>query len=195
MRRLEAPAGVQVWELELDTLPFVDCLTDDERARAARFRFERDRQRYRVCRSALRQLVGEALGQAPAQVRFTYGPQGKPTCDALAFNVSHSAELALIALGADGVDLEKVRHDIDPDALGRSVFTADERTAIVSVEDFFVAWTAKEALIKAEGSGFSSPLLQRTVWPELDPSLQEHFTLTRLSPKSGFMAALAQKRT
>lgn len=190
MIRLNAPEGIAVWQLELDSAIPLDCLSLDEEDRASRFRFARDRHRYRACRSALRLVLGEALGVAPEAVAFTYGPYGKPEC-ALTFNVSHSAGLALIALGADGVDIEKIRQDIEPKTLGRSVFTATELAAITTTEDFFAAWTAKEALIKAEGGGFSSPLLKRTAWPTLEPELAAHYDVVRLTPEPGFAAALA----
>ncbi len=190
MIRLNAPEGIAVWQLELDSAIPLDCLSPDEEDRAARFRFARDRHRYRACRSALRLALGEALRIAPEAVVFTYGPYGKPEC-ALIFNVSHSAGLALIALGADGVDIEKIRQDIEPKTLGRSVFTATELAAITTTEDFFDAWTAKEALIKAEGGGFSSPLLKRTVWPTLEPELAAHYDVVRLTPEPGFAGALA----
>lgn len=195
MTQVSAPEGVVVWLLELDTTAPFGYLSPDEQARAARFRFERDRRRYQVCRSALRVVLGERLQVPPEELEFTYGPQGKPECAGATFNVSHSNGLALIALGADGVDIEEIRHDIEPQNLGRSVFTPTELSHIHSVEDFFLAWTAKEALIKAEGGGFSSPLLQRTVWPALEPALAERFTLVRLDVPPGFAAALALQNT
>ena len=193
MIRVNAPEGIALWQLELDGAIPLPCLSPDEQERANRFRFARDRHRYVACRSALRILLADALGVAPEAVAFTYGPQGKPACT-IPFNVSHSDGLALLALGADGVDIERIRPGIDPEALGRSVFTATERAAIKTVEDFFFAWTAKEALIKAEGGGFSSPLLQRTVWPTLEPDLAERFQIARITTESGFAAALAIRK-
>jgi 4'-phosphopantetheinyl transferase len=194
MTRLEAPEGVLVWQLELDKPPPSSCLSPDEQARAERFRFARDRQRYTACRSALRLLLGEALGITPEALVFTYGPQGKPQCSEIAFNVSHSNNLALIALGAEGVDIEKLRTDFDPHELGRRVFTESELAALQTHTDFFAIWTRKEALIKAEGGGFSSPLLKRTVWPEPEPWVAEHYELVDLAPTPGFSAALARAK-
>ena len=195
MTPISAPDGVVVWLLELDTTAPFGYLSPEEQARAARFRFERDRRRYQVCRSALRVVLGEALKISPEALELTYGPQGKPACSGARFNLSHSNGLALIAIGADGVDIEELRHDIEPQSLGQSVFTPAELACITSVEDFFLAWTAKEALIKAEGGGFSSPLLKRTVWPELEPALAERYTLVRLDVPPGFAAALALQNT
>ncbi|WP_309711537.1 4'-phosphopantetheinyl transferase superfamily protein [Armatimonas sp.] len=194
MTQLEAPEGVTVWQVSLDTPPVSSYLSLDEQARAARFRFARDRQRYIACRSALRLLLGEALGIAPEAVALTYGPQGKPECTEFAFNVSHSDSLALIALGAEGVDIEKVRTDFDPHELGRRVFTASEFNQLRTHDDFFAIWTRKEAVIKAEGGGFSSPLLSRTVWPEPELWIAERYELVPLHPAPGYVAALARAK-
>src|SRR5579859_3145658 len=45
-----------------------DVLSPDERARAARFRFERDRRRYTVGRGLLRRLLAGYVGIAPEDV-------------------------------------------------------------------------------------------------------------------------------
>jgi 4'-phosphopantetheinyl transferase len=192
MTTLEAPEGVVVWQLELDRPTPSPCLSPDEQARAERFRFAQDRQRYTACRSALRLLLGEELGIAPEGVVFTYGPQGKPQCSDIAFNVSHSNNLAVIALGAEGVDIEKLRTDFDPHELGRRVFTDSELRQLRTHDDFFAIWTRKEAVIKAEGGGFSSPLLKRTVWPEPEPWIAERYELVPLHPAPGYVAALAR---
>lgn len=174
-------------------------LCGEEKARAARFRFAQHRDRYIVCRAMLRQLLAEALGMPPEAVPIRYGPQGKPE-SLLAFNVSHSGSQAVIALGGTlplGVDIEAVRHDVDPLLLGRTVFTEQEQAALAALPTeeqaaaFFVAWTRKEALIKAEGGGFSSPLLARTVWPHPEPWIAERYQLDSIAAGEGYVAALA----
>ena len=194
MIQLETPEGLAVWQVSLDVPPASVYLSPDEQARAERFRFARDRQRYIACRSALRLLLSEALGSAPEALVFTYGPQGKPQCSELAFNVSHSSSLALIALGAEGVDIEKLRTDFDPHELGRRVFTESELGLLRTHDDFFAIWTRKEAVIKAEGGGFSSPLLSRTVWPEPEPWIAERYELVPLHPALGYVATLAKTK-
>ncbi len=194
MTKLEALEGVTVWKVSLDTALASVCLSLDEQARAERFRFERDRQHYIACRSALRVLLGEALGIAPESVVFTYGPQGKPQCSELAFNVSHSDNLALIALGAEGVDIEKLRTDFNPHELARRIFTESECGQLRTHTDFFAIWTRKEAVIKAEGGGFSSPLLKRTVWPEPEPWIAERYEIVPLYPAPGYVATLVRAK-
>src|SRR5687767_15881523 len=109
----------QIWCVRLDVPPQTSAglyatLTDDERNRSARFRFERDRQRFIVARGVLRDLLGRYLATPPGHVRFVYNAFGKPDLSPefgsrLTFNLSHSAGLALIAIAADssvGIDLE-----------------------------------------------------------------------------------------
>ena len=113
---------VHVWCASLDVPPETAArldatLTCDERNRSARFRFERDRQRFIVARGVLRDLLGRYLATPPGHLRFGYNPFGKPDLSPefgsrLTFNLSHSAGLALIAIAAGssvGVDLEHIR--------------------------------------------------------------------------------------
>jgi 4'-phosphopantetheinyl transferase len=144
-------------------------LSQEERARAARFRFERDRARFVATRAALRQLLAAHLGQAPAALTFAAGPQGKPRLAGLAgerlrFNVSHSGDVALLALALDGevgADVEQHRPETDVDALAPTVFTARELSAYRDLDArvrraaFFGLWAGKEAVLKALGSGLS----------------------------------------
>ena len=83
---------------------FRATLSVDERARADRFHFDRDRRRYIVARGVLRAIIDRYLDLKPEHVTFDYGPQGKPRLSPasdqipLHFNVAHSHELALYAI-------------------------------------------------------------------------------------------------
>ncbi|HEY2841713.1 MAG TPA: 4'-phosphopantetheinyl transferase superfamily protein [Pirellulales bacterium] len=146
-------------------------LSDDERARAARFKFNKHRYRYVAARAALRRLLGRYAAVDPADLCFDYGLQGKPRIEqptaarAISFNMSHSRDLALLAftLGPRlGVDIEAVRNM--PNALGiaRRFFTVEEAELLAAAEEvsdcFFRFWTRKEAVIKAVGTGLATPL-------------------------------------
>ena len=200
MIRLDLPGDVCVWQVELDQAEAsLTLLSSEEKARAARFRFDHDRHRYIACRGTLRCLLGEALHLAPAAVPFTYGPQGKPESQ-VPFSVSHSGPLALIALGGTlplGVDIEALRTNLDPLLVGRTACSQAELATLAALpeqerlEAFFAVWTHKEAVIKAEGGGLSSPLLLRTVWPTPEPWIAERYALQALSVAAGYAAALA----
>jgi 4'-phosphopantetheinyl transferase len=144
-------------------------LADDERERAARFRFERDRSRYIAGRGMLRELLGRYLGCTPGALEFSYSEFGKPELpdSELRFNLAHSGDLALFAFGlhdALGVDVEAERPLRDAPGIARRFFSERERAALASLPEdqqtaaFFRCWTRKEAFIKAVGEGLSYPL-------------------------------------
>jgi 4'-phosphopantetheinyl transferase len=169
-------ADVHVWRAALDLPPdrvaaLGASLAPDERDRAARFHFERDRRRYTVGRGVLRALLGEYLGVAPARLTFAYGAQGKPALatdgDGIRFNVSHTGATALYAVTRDreiGVDVEGLRPDFATDEIAERFFSMAERQALRALSPaercraFFSCWTRKEAYIKARGEGLSLPL-------------------------------------
>lgn len=165
---------VDVFWTDLDVatraLPHWQALLDShETARAARFRFERDRNRYIASHGILRALLGRYLDRAPAALRFDIGSHGKPALgnSDLRFNLSHSHHLALFAISRDltvGCDIEF--HDArflaesipehffsPPEVAEFRALPASDRLAA-----FFAGWTRKEAYIKARGLGLSLPL-------------------------------------
>jgi len=166
---LELPPGtVHLWHLNLDPDPArVDQL-------ARRFRFDKHRRQYVVGRGALRTLLGAYTGLRPEQVRFTYGPRGKPFLDpaqdlspSLQFNLSNSDERALVGLvrGIEiGVDIEFMKPMPDLEQIAERFFSESERVvlrelpAAVKPEAFFNCWTRKEAYLKAVGEGLAAPL-------------------------------------
>src|SRR5260221_5696993 len=117
---------IHVWAAFIDQpAPFVSrmlqMLSSDERARAERFHFPRDRHRYIIARGILRTILGRYLNVDPADVLMGYLPSGKPVLapewsgDQLLFNLSHSHELALCAVGRGwrlGIDVEYVRAEL-----------------------------------------------------------------------------------
>lgn len=166
---------VHVWRAALDqpaacVQRLSTTLSADERARAARFYFERDRRRFIVGRGSLRTILGRYLGLQPEQLRFCYSAHGKPYLDlALRFNLAHSHGLALYAITSGrevGVDVEYVHPITGLDRLVERFFSARERTALRALpasqkqEAFFNCWTRKEAYVKAIGDGLACPLDQ-----------------------------------
>ncbi|MBL9027776.1 MAG: 4'-phosphopantetheinyl transferase superfamily protein [Myxococcales bacterium] len=149
-----------------DALSWSGSLTAEEEARAGRFRFEVDRDRFRAGRGALRHWVGGALGIAPAAVVFLEGTHGKPFVEGapVFFNLSHSGDWIVLAL-ADaevGVDVELAREDVDVLEIAKVVFTSRELEELDALEPggeqrraFYRLWARKEAVLKAWGTGFS----------------------------------------
>src|SRR5215469_8760066 len=75
--------AVHVWRISLDIGDALcsrlrDILADDERQRADRFHFEKDRRHFTAGRGALRAILAGYLGRRPEEIRFTYTNYGKP---------------------------------------------------------------------------------------------------------------------
>src|SRR5438034_6065717 len=130
---------VHSWALALDLPPEASArldatLSHDERNRSARLRFARDRRRFVAARGVLRDLLARYLGARPGQIRFAYNAFGKPELSPefggrLRFNLSHSADLALIAITTDagiGVDLEYIPPQPHHGEIARRLFSAAE---------------------------------------------------------------------
>jgi 4'-phosphopantetheinyl transferase len=175
------PDTVQVWAFVLDGPPdFIErcrsLLSPEERQRADRFVFERDRIRHTVAHALLRHLLSRYClsdfpSLSPQSLRFSTTQPGKPALQfptvPLQFNLTHSEDRALLAVSAGfalGVDLEKVRSNIEALSISRHYFFGSERDDIekapeeTRAETFFRYWVAKEAVLKAQGIGLGFPL-------------------------------------
>jgi 4'-phosphopantetheinyl transferase len=181
---IEWPLGlpedeVQVWRVDLEAIRsdesrWQEVLSSDESARAARFHFPADRQRYTAARALLRTILAGYLGTDPKSVSFAYSPREKPSlgpahAGSVTFNISHSGGIALLAFARKreiGIDVERVRSDFDVEAIARRFFSAHEQDQLAALpkeekfDSFFRCWTRKEAYIKATGDGLSLPLHQ-----------------------------------
>lgn len=210
--------AVQVWRIALDdwsplTPARLAWLDSAESARAARFHGQAHTQRWRIAHVALREILADHTNQRPEDVRFIVGSWGKPMLagvDSLAFNLSHAADVALVAVGGTarlGVDVEYVTDAPDLDDIAATHFADEERAAIAELPDservhaFYRCWTRKESVVKALGAGIGYDLqsfavsvnghaasLLRTTAPMVGP---EHWTLVNLDLGSPYVGALA----
>jgi 4'-phosphopantetheinyl transferase len=189
-------------------------LSADERARADRFRFERDRSRYTVGRGLLRALLGRYLGRRPEDVEVSYGAYGKPHLAGPGpwFNLAHSGTVALYCVtsaGEIGVDVERDDANFARERIAERFFSPTEVAILRALPEalqpraFLTCWTRKEAFIKARGDGLSLPLdsfdvslapgvpaaIERTAWSIDEPG---SWRLEDLSDhEAGYVAALA----
>ena len=208
---------VHVWRISLDQPDdrldrFRRTLDPDELNRASRFHFEKHRQHFIVARGFLRSVVARYLETQPEALRFSYGAYGKPELASehvLRFNLSHSHEVALLAVALDaevGVDVEHVRADFASEEIARRFFSRAEVEVFNAlpkeeqVAAFFRCWTRKEAYIKAIGKGLSQALdaFDVTLAPGAAPALlraedddASRWLLTDLNAGDGYAAALA----
>ena len=213
---------VHVWCASLD-LPssdvenFENTLTVDERERAERFYFQKDRRRFIVGRGVLRAILSCYLNREPSELRFFYTVHGKPELatqsdgNAIRFNVSHSHEVALYAVtrGREiGIDVECIRPISEADQIAERLFSTREHAvfralpAHESIGAFFTCWTRKEAYLKALGDGLARPLDEfdvllapgkpaRLLYVQGDEEEVSRWSLRELTPAPGYAAALA----
>ena len=164
---------IHVWRADLRVSATIfstlkETLSSDEVARARRFRFRRDHDRFITARGISRTLLGIYLNIEPDCIRFGYGRRGKPFVEGssadkrISFNISHSGDLALFGFSRDreiGVDVERIRDDISDEEISERFFSAGECAVLRSkpphlrTQEFFRFWTCKEAFIKAIGEG------------------------------------------
>lgn len=208
---------VDLWVWPLDGSPaeigrLAPLLSADEKARAARFVIDRDRRRFIVARGTLRELLAPLLGVAPAAIVFAYSMHGKPSvpsATSLHFNLSHSENLAALAVSQQreiGVDIERVRSLKDDIAArffsAREVATLRATPADGRLNAFYRCWTRKEAIVKAIGEGLSHALDSFDVTISADaPAAVERFAgeddaprvwrLADFDPAPGYMGAVA----
>ena len=131
-------------------------------------------------RAALRQVLALTLGIAPAEVALRRGVRGRPElADGNAridFNVSHTRNVALMAIARDvtpatrvGVDIEHAEREVGVDMLEKKFLAPRERERIAGLSAdlrrrrFLRCWTAKEAMSKATGDGIIAPFGQLEV--------------------------------
>jgi 4'-phosphopantetheinyl transferase len=168
---------VDIWTANLDLSSYEMCrledtLSPDERERAAKFHFARDRQRFIAARGILRDILARYLGRSPSALLFSYGPFGKPAladdcASDLRFNLSHSGSVALYAVACNreiGVDVERIDSSFIEDGIEERFFSRNEVAKLRSLHAserlraFFDCWTRKEAYVKARGGGLQISL-------------------------------------
>lgn len=179
--RQDLAEEVHLWKASLDVEPFElstfeKTLSDDERARAARFCLQKHKGYFVAARGILRTILSCYLKEDPDQLQFKYGRYGKPALNQtgspgadICFNLSHSAGLLLVVVSAGrelGIDLEQIQPALVSEEMVKEVFPEHEQAmfyalnAALQPKMFFEQWVRKEAYLKARGIGLSVPLNQ-----------------------------------
>lgn len=209
---LDAPVilarpDVTVWRVELDLDGAIaggleSSLTPDERARAGRYRGERDRRRFVVARAHLRAILAGVLDVRPGDVVLAVDALGKPrlagaAAPGLDFSVSHSGGRALVAVARHrrvGVDLERIEEAADWEPIAARFFSAREVAALRALGEaerrgeFYRLWTRKEAWLKARGDGLGAGEALLRAEPGADGG---SWSILTLDAGPGYAAALA----
>lgn len=209
--------AVDIWRIDLadaviGLLP--NSLSDEENTRSKHLRSEKNRIRWIYSRLALRTIVATLVGRGPVEIRFEYGPFGKPRLSVeagqrpLHFSLTRSGDLCLIATCSDhpvGIDVEQMNSKGGEDWIADQVFTPREKAMLQSLtasqksRAFLDLWTRKEACAKAIGMGLQASLRDLDV-SGVDAKLPANFPaemkgsagwrLIPLSPAAGYVATL-----
>jgi len=213
---LDAPApGIALWWCRLsiaepERIP-LGWLSLAEQARMARLGTEALRFRYAIGRASLRWILARELGMAPAAVPIVRGARGRPwvqTDGDVDFNVSHTADVALIAVARGiriGVDIEREDRVVNAPGIARKFLTTRERASLDATRAdwsrrrILRLWTCKESMSKATGDALSAPFARMDV--ELVPVLRladgpapyrpDDFTLLAAHVPSGYFGTVA----
>lgn len=199
---------------------FWQILSNEERERASRFYFAKDREQSVCARAILRLILAPLLNLDASKITFNTTKYGKLylphdiNTQSIQFNLSHSHEIIVYALTLHtliGVDVEYPKHNIDYDGIAKRFFSSNECKQLKALLEnekqmaFYNAWTRKEAYIKAIGEGLSHPLdtFDVTLLPHeparltrlaKQPELLAEWTLDKFTPFHGYYGAYALRQ-
>lgn len=168
-----APGEITVWkfvpsELFKYAAQFEELLSTHEKQRLERFADAAARREFLVCRGVLHWLLAVLSGEELSKTQVREDSLGKPYLEAeahnhpLEFNIAHTEGLCLIACARElalGVDVERVKPLPELNAMAQKYLASREKAqwdrapASQKTELFYRFWSAKEALLKAFGSG------------------------------------------
>ncbi|WP_051966680.1 4'-phosphopantetheinyl transferase family protein [Kitasatospora mediocidica] len=212
-----APDVTHIWWARPADLPqsLLDRLSAAERAKADALRHEPERRRSVTAALLLRAAVGQLTGTPPADLPIVRrcdecgGPHGRPrlTGSALELTVTHSGDRVGvgIATGVEiGLDVEPLESARITEGMADIACTPNEarwlatHTGDAYAGAFLRLWTAKEAVLKAFGTGLLKPLTEVDLQPPTDGG---PFTgpvrsgveawLYPVDPGSGYVGSLA----
>jgi 4'-phosphopantetheinyl transferase len=160
-----------------------------------------------LAHGGLRAVLGRYLGVGPDAVELDRSEAGKPFVrkerqdqSAITFNMSHAHGRALIAVtkGREvGVDLERIRSDIQVVKLSKRYFAPSEQATIMQLAQeqraprFFRYWVAKEAVLKAQGIGLRALSQCEIILGAAGSPLLSNWRVRLLSCDEGWEAAIA----
>ncbi len=179
-RKMAGPGenDVEVWlggvpDGEAELSACLQILNEPERLRVERFQVPKARNEFVFGRAMMRLILGSVLKTDPAEISIDYDKRGKPRLGGgfsendLSFNLAHSHSLVAMALTrgrAVGIDIEWMQREVDWSLIAGRIFSADELGELRSLPEsqqslaFFMAWTRKEAYLKATGEGLSDEI-------------------------------------
>jgi 4'-phosphopantetheinyl transferase len=174
--------AIHVWMTQYpsksDPAEYVDTISDREKGIAASCSNPEARARYIFTRATIRLILGRYAGVEPANLELATSAAGKPFLKGdpseIRFNLSHSGRHLVVAIARHepiGIDIESPRPGIGN---WLSAFASrDEVSLLATFPEHAIAdaatrlWVAKEALLKARGSGLGYEPTRITIAPQL----------------------------
>ncbi len=158
--------GLHLWLIDLSAATRIDAkkLSADENMRARRLISKKLRRRNLAASTAMREILAGYLDTAPRLIEFSIGIHGKPALrgpdNKLAFNLTHSEDLALFAISWNcpvGVDTEVIRGRKHLLRIAQRMFGDEVYQSLLEMGDeqrthtFLEHWTCFEAKVKTLG--------------------------------------------
>jgi len=221
-----APPVVNVWACTLRDYSgsiekFACALSAGEYEQAQRFVRRQDSERYILGRTLIRQVCAAWSGIAPGRLNIGRTANGRPYLAREAqlpghwidFNIAHSGDCVLIAWSVDqpvGVDVEAIElaRNLPFWGVAKTAFSEDECSALAAADPSSTAltfcriWVRKEAILKAEGCGFSGNLRSFSVAIRKSRQIQwldqvyylgtaRYWCIVDFTPVPGYVAGVA----
>lgn len=147
-------------------IPFlVNSLSEEEKFRSVSIVNETDRLNYIIRRAILKQIICRYFSIDLHDIKFDKATLGKPYCikpSLCRFNIAHSKNNVAFIISDKyevGIDIEYKNKKRSFEELAKACFTEDEYHQVINSDEknkaFYKIWTAKEALLKADGIGLS----------------------------------------
>lgn len=209
---------IHLWKLQISKFKpyyedFWNTLSESEKEKANKFRFNKDKICNVLARGVLKKLLYSYCNTNSLFIQYT--KYNKPYINDLnnvRFNISHSKNYIIIAIAKNidlGVDVEFINKNAVHEDVSKSFFSTEEQYELSMLKDsektegFYRCWTRKEAFIKALGTGLSFPLdkfvvslhpykaeLLKTKWDENE---KKQWLLKSFTPNPDYVGAIATK--
>lgn len=163
----------------------LELIEEEDRKQILRYQFWQDRQRSLLGHLLSRYAIIQEYALTNKEIQIRRHAYGKPYIkdySQIHYNISHSGEWVVVAIGKSpiGIDVENRREDWD--LIGERVFSESEKYwSQNSYKRKAILWTIKEAYVKYLGIGLSKSLnsfsidIKRKIITEVQKPFQTSF--------------------
>ncbi|MFD1676440.1 4'-phosphopantetheinyl transferase family protein [Alicyclobacillus fodiniaquatilis] len=162
-------------------------------------------------RLLVKEWIGRRLGVPPQFIKLQKNVYGKPFLDyrcipvsspPLFFNLSNTKQLVIVAfherpeIGVDVEQTDAYDFNIMPQIFTEAEIESvnEQNTHVDRINEFFRLWTRKEALMKAEGLGFSMSPLSFTVPIAPERVENAEYVWETFVPTPGYIASVVVRK-